>query len=478
MKISLINPNLHGEKNLPNLSIAAIMTHLNERTEHRASLIDLTFHTSEWRNYLASRLKEQKPDVVGISVYSFNYGDALRIVDDVKDVYPDIPIVFGGVHAILSSEEVIRNKKVDVVCTGEGEHTLAEYLDCLENGKDRRGVKGIWYMEGEKERHNDQRRLIEDLDTLPVPDWRPFELNKYLDYSHGDLGLMASRGCPYGCTYCSNNALRNILVGKYLRFQSPEKVIEDIQVLKERHKNDGFKYLFFYDDTFISHRKFVLEFCRQYKEHGFHEELPWNVNVRPNLVTDELIGNMADAGCYQVRMGVEAGDDYIRNTIYKRGMTLAQIRNSVAIIKRYNIQFRLQFILGAPGETIETMTKTFNLARELDPTYIIFTILQPLPKTEIVEIAERMGAITRGQQKSLFDSAVIETDDLSIRDVKRFKGMVENYYIRKYFMEGLKLAGPRFLLDSLDFVLRKKYRYDLPLREVHRFTIKKYLSPK
>ena len=118
-------------------------------------------------------------------------------------------------------------------------------------------------------------------------------MHKYHDCPGGipqpSVQVLASRGCPYGCSYCSNHALSKKLEGKYVRFRSADDVIEEIELRIKQLQKKGLKYLYFYDDTFIINKDFVIEFCEKFKKKGFNKIIKWNANVRANLVTDEII---------------------------------------------------------------------------------------------------------------------------------------------------------------------------------------------
>jgi len=473
MKLLLIEPNIEGYVLMPTMSLAILKGYINGKTKHKAKIVDLIFNKKDWKKFLSEQIENGKPDIVGLSVLSFNYTQALEIAKFIKDKF-GIKIIFGGVHCILSPEEVIENKEVDILCTCEGEMILKEIMD---KKLDCKGVKGVWYKKGEEIIKNPQRELIQDLDELPFPDWEDFDLKNYFLISNNHLPIMASRGCPYQCTYCSNHALKKKLIGNYVRFRSVENVIKEIELRVKEYYQKGMKYLFFYDDTFIMHRDFILEFCRRFKEKGFHKKLKWNANVRANLVTEEIIKSMKDAGCYEVRMGVEAGNDYIRNEVYKRNMTKEQISNAINIIKNHGLQLRLQFIIGAPYENIEMMEESFEMAKKSGADYILFPILMPLPATEIKEMCEKEGLIERGGFKNFQDmylNPVVRTKFASSKQIKKIVNKIRNYQIKKAIKEGFFLGGPRFLFDSLMFLLYYKSKYGLELDHAFRFTINKY----
>jgi radical SAM superfamily enzyme YgiQ (UPF0313 family) len=473
MKILLIEPNIEGNILMPTMSLAILKSFINNKTKHKARIIDLTFHRKEWQNYLLKEINREKPDLIGFSVLSFNYDQALRIASFIKKNF-DIRIIFGGVHVILMPDETIKNPEIDIACVGEGEYAIKEILDKKLECK---GVKGIWYKENGKIIKNNERITINNLDGLPFPDWSDFDMDKYFLINNYHLPIMASRGCPYSCTYCSNHALRKKLKGRYVRFRSVKNVIQEIELRLKQYLGRGLKYFFFYDDTFILDRDYVLEFCREYKEQGYDKLVRWNVNVRANLVTEDIIRAMKGAGCYEVRMGVEAANDYIRNNLYKRNMSKEEIMKAINIIKRYGLHLRLQFIIGAPYETLDMMKESFDMARKVNADYILFPILMPLPCTEIKDICEKEGLI---EEKGFRDSYVMYTHPLSRtkyatrRQIENLVRRIRNYEIKRYFLEGLILKGPLFLWDLFVFFAYYKPRYDLDLDQAYRFTINRY----
>ncbi len=472
MKILLIEPNIEGYALMPSMSLASLKSFVNSKG-HRAEIADFIFHKKDWKEYLRARIERFKPDLIGFSVLSFDYEQASKMAGFIKKNY-NLKIIFGGVHVTLMPEEVITNKNVDIVCIGEGEETIKEILDKKLNCKN---IKGIWYKEGEKVIKNKDRKLIENLDSLPFPDWDDFDLKKYFLINDNHLPIMASRGCPYNCTYCSNHALKKKLIGKYVRFRSADSVIKEIGERIEKYYKTGMRYLFFYDDTFILNKDFVAEFCRKFKERGFDKKIKWNINVRANLVTDEIIKLLKDAGCYEVRMGVEAGNEEIRNNLYKRGMSEEQIYNAVKIIKKYNLRLRVQFIVGAPYDNTRTMNESYRMARKINADYTLFPILMPLPATEIKEVCEKENLIEKKGFKdsyTMFTSPVSRTKYATRKDIKKIVNKVRNYQIKKVLLEGLKMRNIIFLKDLLVFLVYYKRKYDLEIDNAFRFTVNKY----
>jgi anaerobic magnesium-protoporphyrin IX monomethyl ester cyclase len=471
MKILLIVPNIKSYDTMPSLSVATLKGFINEKTEHEAKIIDLVFHKKHWKTYLGEKIRKEKPGIIGISVLSFNYPEALQITRFIKENF-DLKIILGGVHVILSPQEVIENGDVDIICTGEGENVLKELLD---NSLNCTEIEGIWYKHKGKIIKNKPRKLIEDLDGLPFPDFEDFDLEHYFVINHHHLPVMGSRGCPYSCTYCGNHALRKKLEGKYVRLRSVDNILEEIQLRIKQYLGRGFRYLYFFDDTFILDKQFVNELCQKYKKNGFDKQIKWTANVRANLVTDELMKMMKGAGCYEVRMGVESGNDYILNTVYKRNMTKDQLVEAFKIITNNGLRLRLDFILGAPDETLEMMEESFDLAKNSGGDQVFFSRLYLFPGTEIKEICEKEKTV-----ESDFDvrtkgfHAVQQTKFVSNGDIKNIGRKISWWQMQRYIDEGFRLKGISFPKDVLTFLFYHKWKYGLEFNQIYRWNIQRY----
>ncbi len=474
MKILLVVPNIEGRVGSPPFNAALLSSFIKNRTEHQSKISDLTFYKSKWKQYLKNEIENEKPDLIGISVMSFDFIQALKIASFIKDNYR-IKIIFGGVHAILQPDEVMTHKNIDIVCTGEGEFVLKEILD---NNLNCQGVQGIWYQENGKLIKNEKRFVTENLDEFPYPDWHDFELEKYFKVNNNHITLMASRGCPYSCTYCSNHVLNKELKGKYVRFRSVDNLLDEVGNVIENYSSRGFKYIYFIDDIFILNKKWVLEFCRKYKERGYDKKVKWTSSVRANLVDVEIIHAMKEAGCYQVGMGIESSDDFIRNKIYKRNMSKSQIMNAVRIIKDAGLKISTQFIIGAPLETVETMEATLEMAQTIDADTIMFSILMPLPGTEIKELCERENLVEMEKFKDsqvMYSSPVMKSKYATSKQIKSFYNKARNYQIKKYVWEGIRLKKFVFLWDLLVFFFYLKPKYHLEIQNAFKLTVKRYV---
>jgi len=468
MKVLLIEPNICSYALLPPIALTVLKGFITTKTTHHAKILDLVFHKNNWQEYVLEEIRREQPDLIGFSVLSFNFHEAIMIARFIKE-HMSVKIIFGGIHVILSPQEVIHHHEVDIICTGEGENVLQELLD---NKLNCTNVEGIWYKKKGKIIKNKPRWLTTDLDSLAFPDFNNFDMQKYFFINNNHLPIMASRGCPYSCSYCSNHALKKILHGTYVRFRSVDNVLGEIDLRMKQYYRKGLKYLYFFDDTFILDKEFVSEFCKRFKEKGYHKLIRWNVNVRANLVDDDLLKMMKDAGCYQVRMGVETGNQSIRNKVYKRDMTNQQISDAFENIHRNKLQLRLYFMVGAPDETIEMMNESLKMAQQSHADEIFFGLLYPLPGTEIRHYCEHEQMINTTHVEDI--GPALQTKYVSKFHLRRFMRKVQRWQIKMYIFDGIKLRGPRFFLDCFLFVFYYKTKYGFEMNQLFRWNVQRY----
>jgi radical SAM superfamily enzyme YgiQ (UPF0313 family) len=471
MKILLIVPNIESFDHMPCLSIAYLKGFLNSKKKHESIIVDLAFNRNNWKEHIVNKINFHKPDIIGFSVLSFNYPFALKIAKYIKKRFK-IKIIFGGVHAILAPEDVIENKEVDIVCIGEGEQVLQELLDHELNCEK---VKGLWYKKNGQIVKNQKRKLIENLNNLAFPDFSDFDIKHYFKINHNHFPIMASRGCPFSCTYCSNHALRRRLDGNYVRFRNVDNVLKEIELRVKQYKDKGIRFLYFFDDTFILKKNFVIKFCNKFKENGFHKIIGWTANVRANLVTDDIIKIMKNAGCYETRMGVESGNDYILTEVYNRNMTTLQLLDAFRIIKKNGMQLRLDFIYGAPYETLSMMDESYELAKKSKADNVFFAKLYPFPGTEIKKICENEKTINYDLNfKAKGMPPVEKTKYVTNTQMNDFKNKINKWQTTNYFREGFQLKGFKFLSDIALFLIYTKFKYDLEFNQIFRWNVRNY----
>jgi radical SAM superfamily enzyme YgiQ (UPF0313 family) len=353
---------------------------------HEVSMVDMTpmgFGESE----LYTFLKNGNFDLVGSGSVTSGVRRALRVLEIAKKVAKDIRrrifTVYGGVHASLVEEKMFDEKTkeyLDAVVVGEGEHTLKELARCLEEGGNLKNIKGLIYLEDGKVHKNPARPPIQNLDELPFPAWDLLPTEKYTTF-----GLITSRGCPYRCIFC---CVRYHL-GNQWRARSPENVIEEIGLLIKKYNAKHFVFL---DDSFNLNMERAKKICQKILENGW--EITWEATqgIRLDRIDSELATLMKKSGCLFVGAGIETGDAEILRAI-KKGLTKEKIAQSVQLLHKAGITTRGFFLIGNPGETVETLKEAIKFGKELKLHSLGFTFLMPYPKTEYKEWVEKHGKI-------------------------------------------------------------------------------------
>ncbi len=328
-------------------------------------------------------VREFKPGIVGYSVTTGLQRYYLELNRRIKAGF-DVFSVFGGPHPTFFPE-MIEGEGVDGICIGEGEGAMLDLAAALENGSLEPNISNWWFkLNGEVVR-NPVRPYIENLDTLPFPDrdlvyeqHRPTRNSKIKHFFSG-------RGCPYDCTYCFNHALFDIYkgLGRRVRKRSVDVVLDEIQHVRERYP---LAFVVFLDDTFTIRGDWMAEFADKYPR---RVGLPFFCNVRANLVSEELVQGLRQAGCVSVGMGIEAGNDRIRNEILQRNMSKEQIVSACELLRGAGINVMSTNMVGLPTGRLGDDLETLNLNIKCRPAFANAFIFQPYPRTQLGELARR-----------------------------------------------------------------------------------------
>jgi radical SAM superfamily enzyme YgiQ (UPF0313 family) len=401
MKVTLINPSItmeerygkfaKGGSSVPPLGLAYIAATL-ENNGVKVNIIDGSVLNLD-QGAIEKLLSKHNPDIVGVTALTPTLYRSYEVINTVKKALPDSLIVIGGPHPSLFPTDVLKeNVNIDVSVYGEGEYTVLELANNIEshgkdNSKSFEDVRGIAYRNNGQIRKNTPRPYIDDLDTLPFPARHLLPMDKYRPALYQikrspNTNLIASRGCPFNCNFCSKG-----VYGRKFRIRSPENVITEIEYLIEKY---GIKELLFWDDTFTLNKKWIEDFCILLKERNL--DITWSCSSRVNKVDKLLLQKMRKAGCWSIFYGIESGSQKLLNNINK-GITISQVINAVKWAKEAGIQVRASFMLGLPGETKELAEKTIAFAKELDPDYAQFNITTPYPGTELMKVAGKYGKI-------------------------------------------------------------------------------------
>ena len=326
-----------------------------------------------------------KYDVLGISAYSTQYKYLKEFSLRLKSQYPDTPIICGGPGPTFSSKIILDNTNVDICVISEGEETI---IDLLRNMDRLHNVAGIAYKENNEVIYTAHRKYIKDLDAIPFPNRAIFDFRAIIERKmsvykqderkrHLTADIIAGRGCPYQCTFCSKTF-------SGIRLRSIGNIIEEAKQLKERC---GINHLQFNDELVLINKKRTLELCARLKE----LQLQWTCQGRIDQVDEEILRTMKDSGCVAVGYGVESVSQSILDAMKKK----IRVENIIPVIKltrEIGITPIIQYMYGYPGETDETIEKTFQFFKELDIPFIGMTTT-PIPGSKLYDDCVANGII-------------------------------------------------------------------------------------
>lgn len=404
---------------------------------------------------IIGKIKSVNPDIICFSIPSTRVSWMCNLAKKIKSETNKL-IVVGGPHPTFFPE-IINEDCVDIACAGEGEYALLELLDKLEKGKDITTIKNIAVKMGGKIYRNPPRNLIENLDELPYPDREIYLKYDFIEDQNTEY-FMAGRGCPYNCSFCFNKKYNALYKGKgkILRRHSVSRVISEIKDVIR--KKDNITHLVFRDDTFIlGPKEWFDEFFARYKK---EINLPFSIMARADLVTDEIIKKLKDAGCHSIRMGIESGNAHLRENVLRKGVTNEQILRAARIIKKYDIKLQVYNIIGIPGETVETALETYELSMKIHPDYAWCSLLQPYPGTEILDIAVKQNLISKDYNIRDLDNSYFQDLPLNLDNKKEMISLQKlfqfgnSFRIPKSVMRRLIKIPPNILFD---YIFRVNY---------------------
>jgi anaerobic magnesium-protoporphyrin IX monomethyl ester cyclase len=340
--------------------------------------------------------KEWQPGILAYSVWTggqhYYYDINNRIRAEISAFS-----VFGGPHATFFPE-MVEEPGVDGVCVGEGEEAFVELANALDNDAFDPNMANWWFnLDGEIIR-NPVRTYVTDLDSLGQPDRALIYDKDPITRNSKIKHFISGRGCPYNCAYCYNHALGDIYrgKGKRVRQRSVGHLLDEVEEVKNHYP---LEFVVFLDDTFILFPDWVAEFAQQYPA---RIGLPFFCNIRANLINEDIAAQLKAAGCVSVGMGVETGNDELRERVLNRNMTRETIVEACHTLRSAGINVLTTNMVGLPYSSIEDDFETIALNAECKVSFANAFIFQPYPRTELGELVRRDG---------LMDGSV---DDISL----------------------------------------------------------------
>lgn len=342
------------------------------------------------------RITAFRPDLVGLSLISFEYKRFYRLLSDLKKLHPSVKTVVGGPHMTILKEQVMEEcPAIDYGVAYEGEATLTELCQGLPEEQ----VKGLLFRSDGDVIYSGDRELVTDLDQIPWPRYEKFELDRYVR----ERTIYSSRGCPHKCTFCANR-----VISPRYRPRSPGHVVDEMEYWYER----GCRQFNFDDDNFNYERERVFQICDEIERRGLRKLfLRCSNGIRADRVDRELLTRMREAGFRYIAYGVDGGNNKVLQAV-KKGETIEAIEQAIADSCDLDYDVKLLFVVGTPYETREDVEDKVRLARKYPIQEVHFYNTIPFPGTELYGWVRENNLFLRDPQDYLNDASGLTTEPL------------------------------------------------------------------
>lgn len=425
-KVLLINPSYEptygGTKGgvtnpiFPTLGLATIAAVARQRG-HQVEILDLSWRSYDW-SLIQDRVRDAKPDVVGVTATTPLMNQLRDISVLVKDISKDIAVVGGGPHPTALPIETLNESLLDAVFVGEADFSFGDYLDAGRPD----GVAGLVYRSGDEVINTGARPLLEDLDQLPMPAW---DLYDPMDYCHTSrllarrlpVGIAEfSRGCVFKCDFCASKSV----LGLGYRKKSPERCAEEASMLQTL----GFREFWLADDIFTSDQKWAVGVCEAIARRNL--DIIWTCTngIRVESADDTLFNALKGAGCYRVSFGFESGNDQILQAFGKGGRaTIDQGRAAVEMARKAGLDTAGTLLLGISHDTEQTMMDTIEYGRTLPLDMMKFGVTIAFPGTPMFKDYVAKGLVRSYDWDKYFaytDEALFAHENLTYETIAKY----------------------------------------------------------
>jgi anaerobic magnesium-protoporphyrin IX monomethyl ester cyclase len=389
---------------------------------------------------LVEEIIKNQPKYLGISAATLSIFNAAALAEEIKKFVTDIKIIIGGPHLTAIPEETMKLfKAFDFGVIGEGEETLKELINSLENGREISNIPGIVFRNNGNILKTAPKKFIDNLDILPFPAWDlladfpnryhppPFRFKRL-----PAVYIVTTRGCPNKCIFCDRSVF-----GNKCRGHSSQYILELIEYL---HNKFGINELLIEDDTFITFKKRLIEVCEGILNKGI--KISWSCLGRVDAVTPEILDLMKKAGCWSISYGIETGDEEVMKFIGKN-ITLDKVELAVRLTKKAGILSKGFFIMGHPIDTYETIKKTMDFALKIPLDDISVSMMTPFPGSRLYAIASEYGEFDDDWRKMNELDIVFTPKGLTKNDLRQHsKDMLRKFYLR-----------PRIVLNYMNRII-------------------------
>lgn len=459
--VVLLNPGVNFAKNLglaarfavkvPPLGLA-YMGAILKQSGYEVVVID-QFAGGYTDETVVEKIVAVSPKVIGINMLTASANKVRGLCLSLRQMMPEVKLVLGNIHAAIFAKSIIGEGWADVVVAGEGEYVMKSLTDAFMKGNEIDGIPGVTYLKEGEVRSTPPGRQLTELDELPFPAWELFDLEPYkthtiLTYGKMTLPLISSRGCPWRCSFCSQNHFWSRVVVR--------RASEVVRELEYVHRNFGCEHFTFHDANFPVSKKYGIEFSREAAKVNLRDKITFVTEARLEVFDEELILALKNSGCRALMFGIESGSEKVRAGIHKT-FTNDEIHRVVAFCHKHKIHTMGLFLVGLPGETRDDIMKTMELARSLPLDLAKFNIVVPYPGSKIFEDLASSGLIGAKDFDRIATyysdgaDALTVNENLSTAELDRLqKSALLKFYTRPKVVLNLAFGD---LLSSMDIAV-------------------------
>ncbi len=410
MKIALITPKMEMPKLkytrkvqrqysnrgqvFPNLSLCYIAAQL-EKAEHEVRIFDANALGLSIEDTIA-QVREFSPQLIGFNLLTESFLDTLEWIKAVKQAI-NVPVMVGGFHLKIYPRETLSYRCIDYAVIGDGFTATPELVAEIESGaKNLNRIKGIGYREDDQVVLTEPRDDRTTLDDVPLPARHLIPNERYTTIltKHWPITVMlTSTGCPFHCLYCDMTG--------FSKLRDPIGVVDEMEECVNKF---GIREIFIQDETFTVNKKRVITICEEILRRGL--KFDFAIRTRPDRVDLEMLKTMRTAGCIRVNYGFEVADEEVSRRI-KRDIPIETMHSSVSWAKEAGLVTLGFFLLGCPGETVESIKKNISLAVSLDTDFVSISKLVPVPHSELYELIKKRTGIDYWREFTLGNREII-----------------------------------------------------------------------
>jgi len=414
-----------------------------------------------------SEVDEFKPDIIGLSALTDDYPLGLGLMRKIRDSFPSIPTIAGGVHATVDPEGVLAEDCFDSVCVGEGEYVILDIIERTTQNKGLDGIANLWIKkeDGSIEK-NPVRPYEQNLDFFPFPDWTIYSeaafYKPYLGhvYKYGDFEM--SRGCPYKCSYCVNVQLQEMYKmaspGGYHREKTIDRVIREIKYAMDVHKIEFMK---FWDETFLlMDQQRMQEFCDKYSsEIG----LPYVIETTAQSITDFSAKVLRKTNCKSVSLGMETGSPDMRKGLLHKTTSNEVYVKAFQLLREHGVSGVSFNMIGLPNESQEDIFRTIALNKLVGSFTQKVGIFYPYKGTPIRDWMAQSGWMGDDHELQSLKNYDFNTFTFGNGTVVKFKDMDSRLMNRLWLLFAVYTYYPVKLFPLIDFVKNNDEQFAINL---------------